>query len=140
MLSFQEAEKLINKIPQNIDNEDRRAACSVITGVRDDKPLSDIIKYYWLPEETAKKWWDFFGFSDIKATERKKRGIKTAKLDSFIKSNIGKTFTSNELIEKCEITTPTLYNYINANRGYFKKISRGTYLILDPEAERKQEK
>jgi hypothetical protein len=140
MLSHQEAEKLIKRIPQNISNEDRRVACSVITGVRDDKPLSEIIKYYWLPEEVAQKWWDFFSLSDVKATERKKRGAKTAKLDNFIKSNIGKTFTSNEIVSQCEITVPTLYNYINANRGFFKKVSRGTYLIIDPEQQRKQEK
>lgn len=138
MLSHQEAEKLISQIPAPISPEDRRAACSVVIGVRDGKTLSEITRYYWLPEELGKKWWDFFGFSDIKPTERKKRGIKTAKLDQFVKSNIGKTFKSTEIIEQCEITTPTLYNYINANRGFFKKVGRGNYLILDPNLERKR--
>lgn len=140
MLSTQEAEKLIKRIPRGISQEENRTACSVVTGVKDGKSLKEIKTYYWLSDELANKWWDFFNFSDTSVIEKKKRGSKTSKLDSYIKSNIGKTLKSNEIIEQCEITTPTLYNYINANRGYFKKVSRGCYLIVDPAQERKAEK
>jgi hypothetical protein len=140
MLSPVQAERLIQSLPRPISPEDNRTACSIITGVRDGKTLSQIISYYSLSHDLAQKWWDKFNFSEIRPIEKKKRGAKTSKLDSFIKDNIGKTLKSNEIIEKCEITTPTLYNYINANRGFFKKVSRGTYLIIDPTQERKAEK
>lgn len=140
MLSPLQAESLIRRIPREVTAEDNRAACSVVTGVRDGKSLKEIISYYWLPEELAQKWWDYFNFSEVAPEEKKKRGGKTAKVDEYIKSSIGKTLKSNDIIEACEITTPTLYNYINANRGYFKKVSRGTYLIIDPATERKADK
>ena len=140
MLSTQEAEKLIKKIPRGISPEENRTACSVVTGVKDGKSLKEIKTYYWLSDELANKWWDFFNFSDMGVVEKKKRGNKTSKLDSYIKSNIGKTLKSSEIIESCEITTPTLYNYINANRGFFKKVSRGQYLIIDPAEQRKSDK
>jgi hypothetical protein len=140
MLSLQEAEVLIKRIPGQISPEDRRAACSIIIGFRDGKSLGEITRYYWLESQLALKWWDFFNFSEVRPIEKQKRGVKTSKLDEFIKSNIGKELKSSEIIDKCEITTPTFYNYLNANRGYFKKISRGSYLILDPALERKQDK
>jgi len=140
MLSIQEAEKLIQKIPRGISPESHRAACSIVTGVKDGKSLKEIITYYWLSNELAQEWWDLFKFSEVRPLEKKKRGAKTSKLDVFVKSNIGKTIKSADIIEQCEITTPTLYNYINSNRGYFKKVSRGCYLIVDPVEERKAEK
>jgi transposase len=140
MLSPVQAERLIQSLPKPITHEDHRTACSVIIGVRDGKSLSQIVSYYSLSNELANKWWNKFNFSEVRPVEKKKRGAKTSKLDAFIKENIGKTLKSNEIIERCEITTPTLYNYINANRGYFKKVARGSYLIVDPQEERKLEK
>lgn len=140
MLSTQEAEKLFKRIPRGISPESHRAACSVVTGVKDGKSLKEITTYYWLSNELAQEWWDFFNFSEVRPLEKKKRGAKTSKLDIFIKSNIGKTLKSTEIIDQCEITTPTLYNYINANRGFFKKVSRGQYLIIDPAEQRKSDK
>jgi hypothetical protein len=140
MLNHQEAEKLIKQLPKNLDHEDRRASCSVVIGFRDGKSISEICRYYWLDPATAQKWWNYFNFSEFRPAEKRKRGVKMSKLDEFIKSNIGKTLKSSEIIELCEITTPTFYNYLNANRGYFKKIGRGNYLIIDPVLERKQDK
>ena len=140
MLNPQEAEVLIKRIPDQISPEDRRAACSVVIGFRDGKSLSEITKYYWLESQIALQWWNFFNFSEVRPAEKQKRGVKTSKLDDFIKSNIGKELKSSDIIEQCGITTPTFYNYLNANRGFFKKIGRGNYLILDPMIERKHDK
>ena len=72
---------------------------------------------------------------------------KTLKISNFetlegkgIKANIGETLLSSDIIEKCGISTPTFYNYMNANRGQFKRVSRGSYLIMDPSKERKEAK
>lgn len=136
MISQKEVENLLARVPRDLSHEDHRAAASVAIGVRDGKTLSEIIKYYWIQEDLAKKWWSEFGFDNSAPVERRKRGSKTAKLDSYIKESIGKTLTSNEIIEVCDITTPTFYNYLNANRGYFHKVARGQYKIIDPAKER----
>lgn len=136
MITQKEVESLLARVPREASNEEHRIAASVAIGVRDGKTLSEIVKYYWIPSELAEKWWSNFGFDDIAPTERKKRGSKSAVLDLFIKSNIGQTISSNEIIEKCDITAPTFYNYLTANRGYFKKVSRGIYTIIDPSKER----
>jgi hypothetical protein len=140
MLDPQKAEKLISSVPRTESAESQRTAASIVTAVRDGKTLAEAIKYYWLNEELAKRWWTEFGFDDVAPAERKKRGGKTAALDAFVKENIGKTIKSSEIIEKCEITTPTFYNYMNANRGFFKKSGRGMYTIVDPSQERMQAK
>ena len=140
MISQKEVENLLAKVPRAASNEEHRAAASVAIGVRDGKSLAEIVKYYWIPKELAEKWWSNFGFDDVAPVERKKRGSKSAVLDLFIKSNIGKTITANDVIEKCNITAPTFYNYMTANRGYFKKESRGVYKIIDPSKERLEAK
>lgn len=116
-----------------------RIAASVVTGVRDDKTLSEIIKYYWLPEEDAKKWWEFFGFDNLKQRERSKRTDKASIVSDFVRENIGKTFTVKKICDLLKISNPTFYNFFNSNRQYFKKVSRGEYLIVDPEEERKKQ-
>lgn len=140
MLSQLEVEKLIARVPRSSAPEDHRAAASVAIGARDDKSLVEIIKYYGINKELAVKWWTFFGFEGDMKLEKKKRGNKSSSLQDFIKANIGETLSSSDIIEKCGISTPTFYNYMNANRGQFKRVSRGSYLILDPSKERKEAK
>lgn len=139
MLSHQEAERLIRSVPREVSTHDMRIAASVVTGVRDDKTLSEIIKYYWLPEEDAKKWWEFFGFDNLKQRERSKRTDKASIVSDFVRENIGKTFTVKKICDLLKISNPTFYNFFNSNRQYFKKVSRGEYLIVDPEEERKKQ-
>ena len=122
MLTQHQVLDLISKIPPSADNHARRVACSVIIGVRDEKTLSEIVKYYWLPEEDAKTWWEFYGFDNVTKRERQKRTSKTSALDDFVKSNIGKTLKTADIVSQTGITAPTFYNYLNANRGWFKKV------------------
>ncbi len=129
----------MRKIPYDIDGQQTRVASSIVIGVRDDKSLSEIIKYYWLPEEDAKYWWNFFGFEGSSKRESKKRVGKKSAIDQFIKSNIGKTVSAKSICSELNITTPTFYNYFNKNRSYFKKASKGEYLIIDPQSLREEE-
>lgn len=140
MLSPQEVEKYIARVPRTESPESQRTAASIVVGIKDGKTLTEIVKYYWLNEDLANRWWNEFGFGDLAPAERKKRGGKTSALDLFVKDNIGNTIKSSEIIEKCGITTPTFYNYMNANRGYFKKAGRGLYTIIDPSKERLEAK
>jgi hypothetical protein len=140
MLNQLEVEKLIASVPKSSSPEDHRAAASVAIGIRDDKSLADIVKYYGINKELAIKWWTFFGFDDNVKLEKKKRGNKSSTIETYIKAHIGDTVSSADIIEGCEISTPTFYNFMNANRGYFKRVNRGLYTIVDPIQERKEAK
>lgn len=140
MLTSQQVERHLQSLPKEATGEDHRAACCIVYGVRDGRSLKEIKSYYSLSEEMAVKWWDYFNFGEIAKVDKKKRGSKTNVLDAYIKDNIGKILTSNSIIESCQISTPTLYNYINANRGYFHRVARGTYKITDPVEERAKDK
>ena len=138
---LQNVNRMIKTVPKQIDQEDYRTAASIISGFYSNKTLNEIIKHYSLSKDISHKWWEYFGFNTNQFGEVKsKRGSKSSSLDSFVKENIGKTFKSNEILAICEITNPTLYNYINANRGSFKKVGRGLYEIIDANEERSKVK
>jgi predicted DNA-binding transcriptional regulator AlpA len=44
------------------------------------------------------------------------------------------------VVDASGISMPTFYNFYNANRGYFKKVKRGQFEIIDPNAEREKDK
>ena len=140
MLNQLEVEKLIASVPKSSSPEDHRAAASVAIGVRDDKSLAEIVKYYGINKELAIKWWTFFGLEGDSKLEKKKRGNKSSTIETYIKAHIGDTVSSADIIEECQISTPTFYNFMNTNRGYFKRVNRGLYTIVDPVQERKEAK
>jgi hypothetical protein len=142
MISRIELDRLIKSLPkEGLVDDEWRAAASVATGVFHEKNLPDIIKFYSLNESLAKKWWDRFNFSDIGlAREKSKKSKPQIILDSYVKNNIGQTVTVKLLAEDCDVSTPTIYSYLDSNRHWFKKISRGTYEIIDAEKEREKAK
>lgn len=135
-----EIDLMIKSIPKGINPEEYRTACAVITGTMSGKSLSDVVRYYSLDVLIAKYWASQFNLLSKTTTEKQRRGSKTFTLEMFIKANIGKTFKSADILKECNITNPTLYNFINSNRGYFKKVGRGLYEIVDYSAERAKEK
>lgn len=133
-------DSLVKSIPAGTTGEDYRAACSVITGTLNGRSLNETVKYYSLDQLSAGYWWKHFNFGETPTKERRKRGSKTASLESFIKNNFNKTFSSTDILKECNITAPTFYNFLNKNRGFFKKVGRGKYLIVDMDSERNKEK
>lgn len=123
-------------IPPNTDGEDRRAAYSVITGIRDEKSMTQIASYYSIDEGLVLKWYNFFSFEDKTSSSRGRRGRKGKDLTGYVKSNVGKTVTPKQISEEIGISLPTFYNFYNANRGYFKKVKRGEFEIVNPDHER----
>jgi hypothetical protein len=69
-----------------------------------------------------------------------KRSDKNNAIKKFLESNIGKTIKPQDLVDASGISMPTFYNFYNANRGYFKKVKRGQFEIIDPNAERDKDK
>ena len=136
MLSSQQEKILISMIPSEVEGEDRRAAYSVITGIKDDKNLSQTIIYYSISEELALKWYNFFSFDNEAGLVQNRRGRKGKDLTGYVKSNVGKVVTPKNVVEELGISLPTFYNFYNANRGFFKKVKRGEFQIVNPDLER----
>lgn len=133
MLSQKVVEKLEKSIPMDCNGEDRRAAYCVITGLRDGKTVKEITRYYSVEMSLVEKWISFFNIDNTETTVQKKRGRKGSDLTGFVKSNIGKTVTPKQVAEELGISLPTFYNFYNANRGFFKKVKRGEFQIINPE-------
>lgn len=136
MLTKAQEQQLINLIPQGTTGEDLRVAYSVITGLREDKSISQIASYYSANIETVAKWYEFFGLSSGNTVEKAKRGRKGKDLTGYVKQNTGKIVTPKSVSEELGISLPTFYNYYNANRHLFKKVRRGEFEILNPDKER----
>ena len=140
MLSTQQEKTLIAMIPSDSIGEDRRAAYSVITGIKDDKNMAQIARYYAVSDELVLKWYNFFSLEDRSVSTKGRRGRKGKDLTNYVKTNCGKTITPKLVVEELGISLPTFYNFYNANRGFFKKVKRGEFQIVDPSAERSASK
>ena len=141
MITRNELDRLVSCLPKNLSTEERRIATCVATGAHYDKSLPEIVKFYSLNRETATEWWDKFNFNDFNKSKTFEKKSKPQKvLQDFVKSNINQEVTANHLAEACEVSLPTVYTFITNNRGWFKKIARGLYLIVDAEKEREKQK
>lgn len=140
MLTKNQEQQLINMIPQGTTGEDLRVAYSVITGLREDKNITQIASYYSANIEIVSKWYDFFGLSSENSIQKNKRGRKGKDLTGYIKQNTGKIVSPKSVSEELGISLPTFYNYYNANRHLFKKVKRGEFEILNPDKERSASK
>lgn len=140
MLTKNQEQQLINMIPQGTTGEELRVAYSVITGLREDKNITQIASYYSANIETVSKWYDFFGLSSENSIQKSKRGRKGKDLTGYIKQNTGKIVSPKSVSEELGISLPTFYNYYNANRHLFKKVRRGEFEILNPDKERSASK
>lgn len=140
MISLQEKEKLVKIVNHNYTPhkpELGRAGYCVITGYYNEKSLPEICKFYQVSEEDAQYWWDKFEFDSSMAQPSKRRKSKKSEIFEFLKANVGEVLATKEIADACEISMPTMYNFINSNIGWFKKIKRGVYEIVDADEERK---
>ena len=136
MLTRAQIDEYIKEIPENIEADERRAAYATITGFAEDKSVNDIASYYAINKETVIHWMGYFNFTSTKTAKQGKKSSKTSLIENYLSQNIGKTINFTKLAEELNISVPTVYNFYNSNRSYFKKISRGNFEILDPKAER----
>lgn len=133
-------EQMIKRIPEGTTGEDRRAAYCALTGFKDGKSARQTAAYYTVSLELVEKWLEFFNLNaDQPQDAKKKRGRKSKDLINYVKSNTGKVVTPKVVAEELGISLPTFYNFYNANRGFFKKIKRGEFEIINPEIIKKTE-
>ena len=144
MISFQEKERLVRIVNHSYHphNPERgRAGYCVIIGYYDDKTLSEICAYYMISEEDGRYWWDHFGFNEEMSKPTKKRTKnKAADIFDYLKSKAGQEITVKQFTEECSISSPTAYKFINENVGWFKKVKRGLYEVVDGDEERRKAK
>jgi hypothetical protein len=125
-------DNLISKVP--VDSH--REAYSVIYGHYKGWAPSKTIKHYNLSEEMYSYYANLFDFTERGEKIMAGRKSKQDNIVSFLTGNVGKVVTPIEVSTNVEISLPTFYNFYNANRGYFKKVKRGHFEIVDPKTER----
>ena len=129
-----------NKIYQNlialVKPDDHREAASVIYGHYKEWSPSKTAKYYNLSEEIYEKYAEMFNFKERMVKQMTGRKSKQDNIVNFLNGNVGKVVTPVQLATDVQISLPTFYNFYNANRGYFKKVKRGHFEILNPKEER----
>lgn len=136
MLTRAQIEQYIKEIPSDTDPDERRAAYATITGYSEDKSINEIVSYYSLNKDSVIKWMSHFDFASTKSDKSGRRTSKTKMIEEYLAKNVGAVVNFTKVAEELNISTPTVYNFYNANRAYFKKVSRGNFEILDPKAER----
>jgi hypothetical protein len=136
VITRNELDRLIKNLPTDLSQEEWRIAASVATGVHNEKSLQEIVKLYAINKDIAAEWWEKFNFSDVSKKENAPRKKKKKLLAEFVSSNIGNVITAEMFAKECEVSAPTVYNYINANRSSFKKVGRGQYEVIDSNKER----
>jgi len=129
-----------NKVYQNLISlvkpDNHREAASVIYGHYKQWSPSKTAKYYNISEEIYEKYADMFNFKERMVKQMTGRKSKQDNIVNFLNGNVGKVVTPVQLATDVQISLPTFYNFYNANRGYFKKVKRGHFEILNPKEER----
>lgn len=133
MFSIQTAEVFIKRIPADINGETRRVAYATITGCRDGKTPAQIAAYYSVNVNDVHHWMNELGINNVDNTSRPRKNRKKGVLFTYVSNNVGKTVTPKEVSDELSISLPTFYNFYNANRGFFKKVRRGQFEIINPD-------
>ena len=125
-------DNLIAKVPV----DDHREAASVIYGHYKQWAPAKTIKHYNLSDSVYSYYADLFDFTERRENIMAGRKSKQDNIVNFLTGNVGKVVTPIEVAKDVAISLPTFYNFYNANRGYFKKVKRGHFEIVDPKVER----
>lgn len=131
-----EFHKVYEKLILLVKPDNHREAASVIYGHYKEWSPSKTVKYYNISEEIYEKYAEMFNFKERMVKQMTGRKSKQDNIVNFLNGNVGKVVTPVQLATDVQISLPTFYNFYNANRGYFKKVKRGHFEILNPKEER----
>ena len=131
-----EFHKVYEKLISLVKPDHHREAASVIYGHYKEWSPAKTAKYYNISEESYEKYADMFNFKERMVKQMTGRKSKQDNIVNFLNGNVGKVVTPVQLATDVQISLPTFYNFYNANRGYFKKVKRGHFEILNPKEER----
>ena len=134
-------DKQIETMLKTVPNEIYRDVAGALTGAKNGMSAVETAKFYSIGVPFVQECWNKYGLTTEKlSTSTGKRSDKNNAIKKFLESNIGKTIKPQDLVDASGISMPTFYNFYNANRGYFKKVKRGQFEIIDPNAERDKDK
>jgi hypothetical protein len=136
VITEREMKLILDKTP----SESYREVAAALTGAKNQMSISETAKFYSVPSAFVKEVWEKHGLLSTNSTTEGKRSRKSGIIEAYIKDNVGKTITPQDLVTATGISMPTFYNFYNANRGFFKKIKRGQFEIVDPNKERQSSK
>jgi len=137
MITEKEIKSILDKTP----SESYREVAAALTGAKNQMSVSETAKFYSVTPSFVKEVWEKHGLLSTNAVSSEgKRSRKSGVIEAYLKENTGKTITPQDLVSATGISMPTFYNYYNANRGFFKKIKRGQFEIVDPNKERQSSK
>lgn len=139
MISNQEITERLSKIPRGTDSEEWRQIAACLTGMRDGLSAKQVSAYHNVPIDFVNNYYSTSNFQTQKEGKGSRKR-KSSDIITFIKNNIGREITPTEFAEEVGISLPTFYNYFNANRGWFKKVKRGLFEIVDADSARQSEK
>jgi hypothetical protein len=117
MLTKEQENDLISRIPKGTIEEDLRVAYSVIAGLRDDKSPAQVSAYYSASIESVNKWFQFFEVEIPTGASSKGRGRKGKDLSAYLKENTGRVITpkivaqGNSSASTCAATYCSDYSY-----------------------------
>jgi hypothetical protein len=135
-ISTQAFQDILNKLIAKVPVDNHREAASVIYGYHKQWAPSKTIKHYNLSEDVYTYYADLFNFAERGGNIMAGRKSKQDNIVNFLTGNVGKVVTPVEVATNVAISLPTFYNFYNANRGYFRKVKRGHFEIVDPKVER----
>jgi hypothetical protein len=134
-------QKEIDQILKTVPNDIAREVASALIGARDNMTPKEIARHYSVPFENVVKYLTQYDLlSETETVSRGKRAKKSGLIEEYLKQNYGKTITPHDVVEATGISMPTFYNFFNSNRGYFKKIKRGQFEVINPDKEREASK
>lgn len=139
MITNQEITTVLAKIPRDTDSEVVRYIACCLNGIRDGLSIREVSAYYSVPIEFVSDYYSKNKF-EVQKEGKGSRKRKSSDINNFIKENIGREITPTQFAEEVGISLPTFYNFFNANRGWFKKIKRGLFEIVDANTNRQSEK
>jgi hypothetical protein len=137
MITDKQIETMLKTVPSEI----YRDVAGALTGAKNGMSAVETAKFYSIGVPFVQECWSKYGLTTgtLSATTGK-RSDKNNAIKKFLESNIGKTIKPQDLVDASGISMPTFYNFYNANRGYFKKVKRGQFEIIDPNTERDKDK
>jgi hypothetical protein len=137
MITDKQIETMLKTVPSEI----YRDVAGALTGAKNGMSAVETAKFYSIGVPFVQECWKKYGLTtETLSATTGKRSDKNNAIKKFLESNIGKTIKPQDLVDASGISMPTFYNFYNANRGYFKKVKRGQFEIIDPNAERDKDK
>lgn len=115
----------------------RGMACLIISGFEDIKKYSILPSVY---KDIVTAFSDTYAKNMVSKAEKSRRASKHQRAVQYCKDNAGKQIKVKQFAEIVEWSYPTANKFIQNRLDLFTKVSRGIYLMRNPDIERAVDK